>query len=408
MIGRESLSMSRLERDPNLLQRMLGTVALVSILLILALTSYGIYTSSVADVLQVAEDDALRIGTVMVDQQYPYLFAAGEESISITAENIDRFDSYVRDFLHPFAIVKIKVFSRTGIVVYSTDKNIIGMQVADNNRLIRALSGVVDSHQETKEEVIDLAEEQLLDVDVVETYLPVRNQLGNIAGSFELYVDVTRYRDEINQRVIASASILAVILVGVFALSFAFVNLGARQLKNLLGRLQQQAVTDPLTGIFNRGAVLNRAAEELSRMERHRELEPVASLGLIMVDLDHFKKVNDTYGHLAGDEVLRVMSKRVQSCLREYDIFGRYGGEEFLVIVPDCDFPGSVEAAERIRHELIKAPVVVGEQSLPITASFGVTCCLDPAEGVNAALQRADEALYQAKDEGRNRVVGLK
>jgi diguanylate cyclase (GGDEF)-like protein len=165
------------------------------------------------------------------------------------------------------------------------------------------------------------------------------------------------------------------------------------------------AVTDPLTGIINRGAVLNRAEEELSRMERRETRNPGNSLGVIMIDLDHFKKVNDTYGHLVGDEVLREMSSRVRSCLREYDIFGRYGGEEFLVLIPDGDYKGTKAAAERIRYELIKAPFACGGHKLPITASFGVTCCNDPSEGINAALQRADEALYLAKDLGRDRVV---
>ena len=124
-----------------------------------------------------------------------------------------------------------------------------------------------------------------------------------------------------------------------------------------------------------------------------------------MVDLDHFKKVNDTYGHLAGDEVLREMSRRVQSCLRKYDVFGRYGGEEFLVILPDTDDKISRTVAERIRCELFKSPFVAGEHEMSITASFGVACCQDPAEGVNSALQRTDDALYQAKAEGRNRVI---
>lgn len=405
IVDRDTLSMSRLERDPNILLRLLTTVAIVSIVLIVSLTTYGIYSSSVDDYLRIAEGDAIRVGTVMVDQQYHYLYSDGEESLSVAAKNIDLLDDYVRDFLHPFAIVKIKVFALDGTVVYSTDKNIIGMKDVDNPRLERALTGEVDSHLETKEKVTDLAEEQLMDVDVVETYLPVYNKGGIIAGSFELYVDITRYRDEIYRRVSTSISILVVILLGVFALSFLVVNMGAKQLKGLLSRLQQQAITDSLTGIFNREAVLNRATEELSRMLRNKEKNTDNSFGLIMVDLDHFKKVNDTYGHLAGDEVLREMSRRVQSCLRKYEIFGRYGGEEFLIILPDTDDKGSRAVAERIRCELIKSPFVAGEDEIPITASFGVTCCQDPAEGVNSALQRADDALYQAKAEGRNRII---
>ncbi len=406
MANQEKLSLSRIEQDPNLLLRLLTYLALVSMLSILSLTAYGIYRSSVADVLRIAEDDALRIGQVMVEQQYRYLFSGDSAGVSISSEHLTMFDDHVRDFLHPFGIVKIKVFSLDGTIVYSTDKKIIGKTVMDNPRLERALRGEVDSHQETKDRVIDLAEEQLLDVDVVETYLPVRDLAGEVAGSFELYLDVTRYRDEITKRVSATVGILAGILLGVYGLSFIVVNLGARQLKNLLARLRQLAVTDPLTGIFNRGAVLHRAEEELSRMERRKAVETGNCLGVIMIDLDHFKRVNDNYGHQAGDEVLREMSKRVRNCLREYDIFGRYGGEEFLVMVPDGNLKSTLVVAERIRHELIKSPFIVAEHQLAVTASFGVTCCYDPAEGISAALERADVALYQAKDNGRDQVVG--
>lgn len=190
-------------------------------------------------------------------------------------------------------------------------------------------------------------------------------------------------------------------------LSGLFVFLGVQQLKKLLARLQRLAITDSLTGVFNRGAVLSRAEEELSRMERRKSTKTGTGLGVILIDLDYFKKINDTYGHQAGDEVLRVISKRVQDCLREYDVFGRYGGEEFLVLVPDGHFKGAMVTAERIRHELIKAPFDYGTDKLAITASFGVTCCKDPGEGVAGALQRADQALYQAKAEGRDRIVGI-
>ncbi len=407
MINSTNHTRSRLERDPGSLLRLLVLVGITSMLLVLSLTGYGIYRQSTEDVLRAAEDDAVRIATVMVEEHQDFLFSSGEKSIALSPAEIDLFSQHVRMFLPPFGIVKIKVFDLERIIIFSTDAKIIGKKVVGNPRLERALAGEIDSHQETKEEVIDLVEETLLDVDVVETYLPVFNKSGQIAGSFELYLDVTRYRNEINQRVTTSVLILGTILLLVFSFAYVVVFLGVKQLKKLLQRLQQLAVTDPLTGAFNRGAVLTRAEEELSRMERRKALMPGISLGVIMIDLDHFKNVNDTYGHQTGDEVLREMSRRVESCLREYDVFGRYGGEEFLVVVPDGDFSGAMVVAERIRFELTKAPFICGAHSLPITASFGVTCCHDPAEGINAALQRADDALYQAKDDGRNRVVGF-
>lgn len=397
--------MSYLERDPNSLQRLLLMLGVVSMFLILTLSGIGIYQSSTESVLRGAEDDAVRIAQVMVSQQYSFLFSEGEENIALNPQELSFFDRQTKDFLHPFGIVKIKVFDLNRVIIYSTDARIIGLKVEENARLERSLRGEVDSHQETKDHVFDLAEEQLLDVDVVESYLPVFNSSDEIAGSLELYLDVTRYRDEINLRVYTILLILSAILLGVFAMSFWVVRMGTRQLKALLNRLQQMAVTDPLTGAFNRGAVLHRAEEELSRMMRREKVKTASSLGVIMVDLDHFKLVNDTYGHLAGDEVLREMTRRVSTCLREYDTFGRYGGEEFLILIPDCVCEGAVVAAERIRHCLEHTPFMVEGAELKVTASLGVTCCQDPSEGFNCAMQRADTALYKAKAAGRNRAV---
>ncbi len=406
MTDKGILSMSHMERDPNSLLRLVLIVGLVSMLLILSLTGYGIYRDAAKEIILDAEDNAVRIATVMVEEHEDFLFSAGQENIAFSQSEIDLFSQHARKFLHPFEIVKIKIFDLDRVIIFSTDAKIIGKKVENNPRLERALRGEVDSHKETKGEMIDLVEEQRFDVDVVETYLPVLNASGQIAGSFELYLDVTRFRDAITKRVTSSVVILGTILLLVFSFAYIIVHLGAKQLKKLLQRLQKLAVTDPLTGAFNRGAVLTRAEEELSRMERRKALAPGISLGVIMIDLDRFKKVNDTYGHQTGDEVLREMTRRVESCLREYDVFGRYGGEEFLVVVPDGDFESAMVVAERIRFELTKAPFLCGEHKLPITASFGVTCCANPDEGINAALQRADEALYEAKDQGRNRVVG--
>ncbi|MBM7455629.1 diguanylate cyclase (GGDEF)-like protein [Oceanisphaera litoralis] len=397
--------LSHLERDPTSLQRLLLICGVVSIFLILSLTWVGIQRAATNSVLTEAEYDSNQIAKLIVAQHYNLLFSDGEQNIAMDNHGFNTFDQTIKDMLHLFGIVKIKVFDLDGVIIYSTDANIIGIRVEDSPGLEKALRGETDSHQVTKELVIDLHEEQRFDVDVVETYLPVYNISGEIAGSFEVYLDVTRYRNEISYRVSSALLLLASILMGVFLLSFWVVNKGSKQLKALLNRLEQQAITDTLTGLINRGAVLHRAEEELSRMQRHVPQEPVNSLGVIMVDLDFFKAVNDTYGHQVGDEVLREMSRRVTARLREYDVFGRYGGEEFLVLTPGCTREEAMMLAERIRRCLADAPIIIGKHRLEITVSLGVTCCLNPEEGFESALSRADHALYEAKHLGRNRAV---
>jgi diguanylate cyclase (GGDEF)-like protein len=155
-----------------------------------------------------------------------------------------------------------------------------------------------------------------------------------------------------------------------------------------------------LTGACNRASIL----DALNR-ERARQHRDGGAFGIILADIDHFKTVNDTYGHLAGDSVLKEAARRMKRCVRPYDTVGRYGGEEFLIVVPTGDTHGAAALAERIRRSLADERIGTDVGSIAITASFGVSVSsegspLEPKE----MLHFADEALYQAKARGRNRV----
>ena len=162
--------------------------------------------------------------------------------------------------------------------------------------------------------------------------------------------------------------------------------------------LETQARTDALTGIMNRGAILKELEQEIQRAEREG-----SRLGLGMLDIDHFKRVNDTCGHAAGDAVLCEVVRRAQGALRPYDGFGRFGGEEFLVIVPGAGENELREVLERIRGAVGSTAIAVGEHRLAVTVSLGAATCV--GEAADALIARADDALYAAKQEGRDRVV---
>jgi two-component system cell cycle response regulator len=164
--------------------------------------------------------------------------------------------------------------------------------------------------------------------------------------------------------------------------------------------LRFQATHDPLTGALNRAAALDMLTREVSRAQRSR-----TALSVAMVDLDHFKSINDTHGHPAGDEVLRTAVRRCQGCIRPYDSFSRYGGEEFLLLLPGCDGRTGKIAAERIREAIRHSPVPFGQQAIPVTCSIGLATL---GEGMSASevVARADLALYRAKHGGRDRVEG--
>jgi two-component system, cell cycle response regulator len=162
-----------------------------------------------------------------------------------------------------------------------------------------------------------------------------------------------------------------------------------------------KATHDTLTGVWNRGAILETLERETWRSRRED-----LSLGVLIADLDHFKSVNDTYGHLAGDSVLREVTKRMQAGVRPYDAVGRYGGEEFLILLPGCNGSDTRDKAERLRDVISRDPIATPAGNLAVTMSIGGVATTDwPADTANQILQMANRALYRAKGDGRNRTV---
>lgn len=165
--------------------------------------------------------------------------------------------------------------------------------------------------------------------------------------------------------------------------------------------LRRLALIDRLTRAWNRGAIDDVLARELER--GRRDESPV---GVVLLDLDHFKQVNDTYGHPAGDEVLREVARRIRATVRPFDALGRYGGEEFLVVLSNCNEETSARIAERIADSLREQPVTVGKDEIVVTASLGVVAGT-PVGGADESgnwIDRADQCLYRAKRAGRDRI----
>lgn len=183
--------------------------------------------------------------------------------------------------------------------------------------------------------------------------------------------------------------------------TFASLTAGAIENAQLYAQTQQQARTDTLLGMDNRREFQRRLAEESERAHRHGR-----PLSLLMFDLDHFKQINDTYGHPAGDDVLRAFATRIRNELRPADRVARYGGEEFSVILPETTADGAHIMAERVRHALADTSIRLPDgREIRLTVSAGISCYPGDAESPEELVARADQALYAAKETGRNRVV---
>jgi diguanylate cyclase (GGDEF)-like protein len=171
------------------------------------------------------------------------------------------------------------------------------------------------------------------------------------------------------------------------------------QLANMSRSLDLATRIDPMTGLANRRAIMEMVEQEFSRANRHQR-----AASIIMADLDYFKKVNDTHGFNTGDDVLVEVSRVLRSCLRNEDICSRWGGEEFLVLLPETTLDGALAVANKIRESVSMTEFKVNRPGIQITISLGV-CEYKPDQNIFEAISRADQALHQAKMGGRNRAM---
>ena len=394
------------QKASNKLLKLLLKTALISSVLIIVVVGYAVSLLYSQHILEDAEYDAISVGETLIALEKHQLITLDNQNVerlSISPEGFHMLDDTMKKALAPSEIIKIKVFSEDGTIIYSTDHSIIGKNDLNNSHLQIALSGGVSSTRQEKEEITDILGEKKIDVDVVESYIPIVNAQGDIIGSFEVYKDVTFSNYKSQEGIVKSLITLTIVLVVVFSLSMLIVRVAARELNFAQKKLHKMATEDALTGLKNRSGILESIREETSRNQRRNALSATYSFSLIMVDVDNFKAINDGHGHPVGDQALREIAQTIDSTIRDHDLIGRYGGEEFLLLLPDTDYEGATPLAERIRQSVERLEFFYGEIKIPLTISLGVTTVYD--DDYEEALKRSDKALYQAKAEGRNAVA---
>ncbi|TAN41748.1 MAG: diguanylate cyclase [Nitrospirae bacterium] len=391
-------ALRHVKKNPQYVLKLFTVFSLLSIAIILLLVGTGLYKINYDYIIRNAEDNAMRIAYTIFEQERKYLLskdAAGKSGIHVKADDFTVLDDRMKKYLHPLNMFKIKFYNIDNKIAYSTDHSIIGKSDHGNLMLAKALKGQTASKIVKKGSVLDLAGEKKYGVDVVETYLPIIDDNHDIVGSFEVYIDVTHSYQEIRKVVTSSVVVLSVVLVFVFGVLYFLMSRITRQLSKTQEELHLMAITDGLTKLYNRRYMILRVEEEFDRVTRKK----VPSMGLIMADIDYFKKINDTYGHLTGDEVLKEVAHRIRTSVRKYDMVGRYGGEEFLILLPNSSIDETKIVAERIWNAVREKNV----DQCKITISLGATCTAGNEE-LNSAINRADEGLYKSKQAGRDRI----
>lgn len=220
---------------------------------------------------------------------------------------------------------------------------------------------------------------------------------GGISVTFDVK-DIKKIQDTYTYIFIVFGFISISVLLGI---GFYFTRRLIRQVAEARQQIETMAIMDELTGIFNRRHLLVRFHQEFERAQRLKK-----DLGCLMIDIDHFKDINDSYGHLVGDRILKEAACLIMSSIRTYDIAGRYGGEEFFVVLPDTNVENTLIFAERIRRNIAETLHTRADITIrtPITVSIGMASATAEDSSANDLLLRADNSLYKAKGEGRNRV----
>ena len=220
--------------------------------------------------------------------------------------------------------------------------------------------------------------------------------IGEVRGGISISLDIEKLQSKISYNTITIVVFGIITTLLLLGLIYFFMSRLIKKLEEARQTIEQIAITDQLTDVFNRRHIMSRFEEEFEKFKRLKK-----KVSCIMADIDNFKAVNDSYGHLAGDQVLKAISRRIRNTVRAYDILGRYGGEEFLIIMPDTSVEDARELAERIRTRVKEETV----NNATITLSLGVVCVEESDRSVDDIIRRADQNLYKAKKDGKDRVV---
>jgi diguanylate cyclase (GGDEF)-like protein len=312
---------------------------------------------------------------------------------SIEIDEKTEFNSFLNSYVHSaHNIMQITIVEESGKIIFASDYSAIGKNVQNMMGTNRKSSFIT------------------IDGKPVYRIMTNESPFEKPAGNLIITIDAAPYANNEKQLLFTAVGTSALAIF--FALFIAYsiyrfnINQARRENIRLEGMVRERtheieilSNTDSLTGLWNRGHLEATMALEFKRARRYEN-----DLTIMMIDLDHFKNINDNYGHLAGDEVLRQTAKIVNRCLRDTDFIGRYGGEELVILLPETDIETATIIGEKVRKTIEDNAVVFESNKIPVAASIGISAIGPQHSNAHEVLEEADKALYKAKEGGRNQV----
>lgn len=301
---------------------------------------------------------------------------------------------------------EIVVWATDGTVVYSSDPNApLGEKRKINGNFAKALKGKRTSEIDRGSEP-DIEGGKLI-ADALEIYFPIYNASNKeIINVFEIYAPLTSINKPLANARNALLGLLAalfIVMAIIAETAAALLTRKNQRLKSMTEKLEVLAITDGLTKVYNHRYFREALQKEFNRSKRLNKY-----LGLIMIDMDYFKTINDDYGHQTGDKVLEKVARTIQDNIRNIDTVARYGGEEFTVILPESNGRDCLETAERLRKKIEEIEILEDGKTLKVTASLGVAIYPECADSESALVNAADSALLMVKNQGKNSVLYFK
>lgn len=397
----------RLQEDSRALLRKLFWTGLLCLTLLLLPATYGVYRAYSWRLIESTHAEAKATCQVLLIKEKKHLLAIderGQSHLKLAQSEQANFQKRLQKYFQPFHIDSVKIWDLHRQVVSLTEDQNTHLMAAIPTALDRALGGQSISLLGNANEISVESKVLWGAGNQVISYLPIWGRDKEVLGAIEIRRSVESYRTKIRRGVAFFALLLGAALLALFGCVFFLVTKGANRLAQTQQVLHLLATTDPLTGLYNRREVLARANDIFSKGQESNQHNNPANFGLLMLDFDNFKEINDTYGHPIGDRVLQELASRLQAALRPYDILGRVGGEEFLVALPDSNLEQCREIAERLRKTVRENPFEIEGVLIHGSISIGGATAHPLDQGLETLLQRADKRLYQAKTRGKNRV----